>query len=340
MPVKGKKKDLSQVRYVSMADFYQNIDDYKTLDGKLEYATRYILNHDMGMDKDYAFEGVVNLARQKIAEVMNHSPAERANIRARMFLGNPAGYLKGEANKLAKELDEADINYEGDDALKENCKNIANMMNDDFNAQVFEVDKVSKSIALRSKVEASFGGKQQLADNLKTANSHKWYAIFSSSSKQWKELEEAYENYNNPNKEEYGDDHLLYNSAIHYLQHKVPNWQPNQPFPQNAFAKFNESETAKVNFSLSVFKTVQSQLGADEKFHELVDENKGIDVKYEDLPEKQNNVIDLDQLAFQQKLKEDVDIENDSIVQQMDESMDIGLANEKDEPYIKVPEAE
>ena len=171
MPKQAKKKNLNQVKYVSMADFYQNIDDYKTLDGKLDYATRYILTHDMSTTKDYAFEGVINLARQKIAEIMNHSPAERANIRARMFLGNPAGYIKGEADKLAKNIDEAEINFEGDEQLKENCKNISKAMNEDFNAIVFEVDKVSKSIALRSKVEANFGGKKGLEDNLATARS-------------------------------------------------------------------------------------------------------------------------------------------------------------------------
>ena len=39
---KAKKKKPNIIEYVSMADFYSNIDDYKTLDGKLDYATKYI----------------------------------------------------------------------------------------------------------------------------------------------------------------------------------------------------------------------------------------------------------------------------------------------------------
>ena len=71
-----------------------------------------------------------------------------------------------------------------------------------------------------------------------------------------------------------------------------------------------------------------------------MDANKDADIKYEDLPEKAENVIDLEQLAFQNKLKEDVDIENDPIVKQMDKDMNIGVVNEKDDPYIKLPEVE
>lgn len=340
MPKVEKKKNINGVQYDSMADFYRHIDEYKTLDGKLDYATKYILSHDMGVDKDYAFEGVVNLARQKIAEIINRSkrPADKNNPRAKMFLGNPAGYLKGEAQKLSKNIDEADVSFEGDKELKENCERIAKAMDDDFNAQVFEVDKISKSIGLRSKVEAGFGGKKELEANLKVANSRKWYAIFSSSSSEWKKLEEAYEDFNNPNREEFGDYSYLSNSAIRYLQHKVPNWEPSRPFPENAFNKFNASETAKVNFSLNIMKAVRSQLATDESFHNLVDEAKEEDIKYEDLPEKNQNVIDLDQVQFQSKLKEDANIENDSIEEnQVGVSLDIKHQKNKD-PYIRIPE--
>ena len=340
---KVEKKKPNKIEYVSMADFYKNIDDYKTLDGKLDYATKYILHHDMGVDKDYAFEGVVNLARQKIAEIINRSkkPADKVNPRAQMFLGNPAGYLKGEAQKLSKEIDEAEVTFESDKKLKENCDNIAKAMDDDFNAQVFEVDKLSKSIGLRSKVEAEFGDKKELEANLKVANSRKWYAIFSSSSSEWKKLEEAYEEFNNPNhKEEYGNYHYLNNSAIHYLQHKFPKWEPSKPLPENAFSKLNASETAKVKFSLGVMKAVQSQYATDDSFHKLVDEAKEIDIKYEDLPEKSANVIDFEQIDFQNKLKEDTNIENNLFEDnQIDVSLDIRKQNQKD-PYIMVPEEE
>ena len=335
-----KKKNLNQVKYVSMADFYQNIEDYKTLDGKLDFATRYILNHDMGATQDYAFSGVVNLARQKIAEIIKRNPKDATNMRARMFLGNPAGYIKGEADKLAKQIDESEVNFLDEEKLKENCENISKVMNEEFNAEVFEVDKLSRSIGVRSRVEAGFGGKKQLEDNLKAANSHKWYAIFSSSSRQWKGLEEAYESFNNPNNEDFGDYDKLNNASISYLQHKFPKWEPRLPLPENAFSKLNESETAKVNFALNVMKSLKEQYNVDDTFHNLVDANKDADIKYEDLPEKAENVIDLEQLAFQNKLKEDVDIENDPIVKQMDKDMNIGVVNEKDDPYIKLPEVE
>ena len=140
-------------------------------------------------------------------------------------------------------------------------------------------------------------------------------------------------------KDEYCNDHFLFNKSVAYLQHKFPKWNPSQKFPANAFAKLNTSETAKVNFALNVMNTVKSQLGVDEKFHEVLDQNKDFNVKYEDLPEE-HNVIDLDQVGFQDQIKEDLDLENDSIVKQMDESMEIGVVNEKDEMYIKIPDVD
>ena len=69
-----------------------------------------------------------------------------------------------------------------------------------------------------------------------------------------------------------------------------------------------------------------------------MDEAKEVDIKYEDLPEKGANVIDFEQIEFQNKLKEDTSIENDSLEDnQIDVSLDIRNQKQKD-PYIMVPE--
>ena len=70
------KKNLNQVKYVSVADMYKNLDEIKSIDDKLAYATRYILNHDMSTTKDYSLSGAVHLARAKIAEAVKKSGAK------------------------------------------------------------------------------------------------------------------------------------------------------------------------------------------------------------------------------------------------------------------------
>ena len=299
------KKNLNRVKYVSVADMFKNLDEIKSIDEKVAYATRYLLNHDMSTTKDYAFSGALHLARAKIAEAIKNNPKEKVGLAAQMFLGNPTEYIKGEANKLADKLDKVP----GQEQLKENCKYIASNMNNEFAIDEEEVDKVSKAIGVKARVEANLGGKKALEDTLKTAKSHKWYAIFSSSSKQWKALEAAYEDFKNPHAEKYCDFRNLAGAAIDYLQHKFPEWGKDVELPENAFDKLNASEKAKMSFTISVLKAANEQNRLDASFHSLVDTNKALNIKYEDLP-VQNDNVELDQDEFASQIENDIkDIE-------------------------------
>ncbi|MBE6141934.1 MAG: hypothetical protein E7175_03760 [Erysipelotrichaceae bacterium] len=299
------KKNLNQVKYVSVADMYNNLDEIKSIDGKLAYATRYILNHDMSTTKDYSLSGAVHLARAKIAEAIKNNPKEKPSLAAQMFLGNPTEYIKGEANKLADQLEKADFTIKDQEHLKENCKEIAKCMNDEFAIDVNGVDEISKAIGVKARVEASLGGRKALEDTLKTAKTHKWYAIFSSSSKEWKALEAAYEDFQNPHNEKYCDFRNLAGAALDYFQHKFPGWGKDVELPENAFDKLNTSEKAKVSFAISVLKAANEQNRLDAAFHNLVDTSKALNIKYEDLP-AQNKVIDLDQEEFANKIENDI----------------------------------
>lgn len=304
------KRTLNQVKYVSVADMFKNLDDIDSIDDKVTYATRYILNHDMSTTKDYAFSGAVHLARAKIAEAIKNNPKAKPSKAALMFLGNPTEYIKGEANKLANELDKEDALTANQERLKENCKEIAKNMNDEFAIDEAEVDKISKAIGVKARVEANLGGKKALEDTLATAKSRKWYAVFSSSSKQWKNLETAYNDFINPNgRENYCNFNNLAGAAIDYVQHKFPEWNKDNPLPENAFDKLNTSEKAKMSFAFSVLKAANEQNRLDASFHSLVDTSKALNIKHEELS-TQNNVIDLDQEEFVNQIENDIkDIE-------------------------------
>lgn len=337
---KLKQKDLNDIKYVSVGDLYSKLDQYSSVDEKLRYATRYLLHHD-NLYNDYSLAGATSLARIKIAEAMKRENSN--SVAAKLFLANPKEYLKGEANKLVNEIDEGDINYQGDEALKENCKNITKLMNDDFNKEVFDIDTLSKSRGLKARVEAVYGGKQGVNETFDSVKPKKWYQkLFGDSSKEWKALEQAYIDIDNPHIEEHGDFHYIYNSAIHYLQHKFPKWNPQQEFPVDQYNKLNATERRKVDFASSVFNAVKQHYQADENFHELVDANKGNDLKYSDIPVENNKVIDLDdnQIKFQNQLKEDVEKDFNIIDNYMDEvDKEKELENSEQIEDIAIPEA-
>ena len=334
---KLQKKDLNKIKYVSAADFYKGIDKYDSLDDKLRYATRYILSHDMSMAHDYSLSGIVSIARMKLAELASNNPQDKTNERIKALLADPEMVIKGEANKVIKEIDSSGMTTKDQEKLRENCKRIVESMNGEFNAEVAEVDKVSKSIGVRSRVETSFDGRKGLEDNLKATKSNWFRSLFSGHSKQWNELQEAYQDFHNPHNENFGDYNHLSNASIHYIQHKFPNWNPQQPLPENALSKLNKTEQAKYKFATSVFDAVQQQYKVDDKFHQLLETSKLKEYNFEELEKQEPNVIDLDQVNFQNKLKNDVELGEDLFDISIEDEKDLDLTKDNN---LEVPENE
>ena len=106
-------------------------------------------------------------------------------------------------------------------------------------------------------------------------------------------------------------DHLE-DHANAYLKHKFPKWNPGEEIPAQAYSKLNKTELAKVNFTVNVLNAIKDQKEVEKDFNSIVKESKEADIKFEDIPEKEENGVDLGQVAFQNQLKEDTDLEKDS----------------------------
>ena len=65
---KLKKADLKQIRYVSMTDYFQAVDQYESFEDKLAFTTRYLLQHGEKENPDYSFTQAVHLARMKLGD--------------------------------------------------------------------------------------------------------------------------------------------------------------------------------------------------------------------------------------------------------------------------------
>jgi hypothetical protein len=143
--------------------------------------------------------------------------------------------------------------------------------------------------------------------------------------------------FNNPHSENFGDYNHLSNASIHYIQHKFPNWNPQQPLPENALSKLNKTEQAKYKFATSVFDAVQQQYKVDDKFHQLLETSKLKEYNFEELEKQEPNVIDLDQVNFQNKLKNDVELGEDLFDISIEDEKDLDLTKDNN---LEVPENE
>ena len=353
---KLKKKDLDKVTYKSVQDFLTNFDSYDSLKDKLAYATRYILQHGAAKDRDFGFAQFVELARQKIAEASGKTKApngkeapkylvdkgvkdEKNDLAAEMFLSNPAEYIKNEANKVIDEIDEDEVNFKWQDKLKENCEKLLPDLDKDFNEKQFQLDEHASYLGVKARTEASVGGKKNLDELFNATKPSRFSRIFATYSAKWSALEEAYEVFNNPRFNGFGDMENLEDKTNAYLKHKFPKWNPGEEIPAKAYSKLNKTEMAKVNFSLNILNAIQGQKEVEKNFQPLVEATKAKDIQYSDIPEDTHEVIDLDQLGFQNQLLEDTSLESDLIGESLDESSELIddksiEAEELDEPLV------
>ena len=354
---KLKKQELDKVTYKSVQDFLTNIDKYDSINDKLAYATRYILQHGASKDRDFSFAHFVELARQKIAEASGKTKSpdgkeapkylvdksvknENNDLAAEMFLSNPAEYIKNEANKAIKEIDEDEVNFKWQDELKENCERILPNLDKDFNEKQFMFDEHSTYYGVKARVEAAVGGKKNLDELFNATKPSRFSRIFSTYSAKWSALEEAYEVFNNPNFNGFGDVEYLEDKTNAYLKHKFPKWNPGEEIPPEAYSKLNKTELAKVNFSVNILNAIQEQKEVEKNFKPLVEATKAKDIKYSDIPEDTHEVIDLDELSFQNQLLEDTSLESDLISDSLEESSELiddkSIEEEElDEPLIQ-----
>lgn len=345
---KVTKDTLDNISYSSFQDLLNNLKNYKSLSDKLAYLTRYILNHGGKEGRDLSLSQLVELGRQVIAEASGktaqkdkEAPAhlvdksvkdEKDDLAAEMFLSNPAEYIKGEGNKAIDEMEQEGIYTREQLDFKDNANKVIDQMDEKFNEKVFDLDKYSSYYGVKTKMEAGVGGRKALND-LYQATQPNWFSrVFSTYSAKWVALEDAYETFNNPNKVGFAKMDHLNVAATEYLKHKFPKWKPGEEIPAEAYSKLNKTELAKVNFTVNLLNATKEQAEVDKNLHSLVEANKERDIKYSDIPEKEEEEVSLDQsqIDFQNQLKEDVDLEKDSslINSSLDESKDLVNENE------------
>ena len=321
---KLKRKDLAKIQYTSVADYYANIDRLDSLEDKLAYTTRYILSRDPSAKYDYALAHFVQLARVKIAE--SAAKAKEGNLAAGLFLSNPAEYLKGEAKRIATEIEEDEVNLQGEEELKEKCEAFDKQMYDSFNADIAKFDKASPYFGVKARMEIAFGGKKGLEEVINATKPSLFSKIFTTYSAKFVALEDAYETFNNPAKNGFCDMDHLNDAAVDYLKYKFPKWEPGQDVPAKAYAKLNATETAKVNFSLGILNAIKEQRAVEEPFHSLTDSYKEMNIQYADtLNNKENEAPDMDQALFQQQIRDAIEAEEHSAEKELEDENDFRL---------------
>lgn len=304
---KLKKADLKQIRYVSMTDYFQAVDQYESFEDKLAFTTRYLLQHGEKENPDYSFTQAVHLARMKLGDEAAKlrkqfrngknpkiheagyevNPYAKNDLAAELFFADPSAYLAGEAKKVRNEIAQENIQLpeEKRDLAhytklhKELTENPEKLTND---VSEFE-DKHMTSTDVLARMEAKRGGRQRLEEAYNATKPGFFSKMFGTSSKAYTNLDEVYQAFQNPKHVLYGDLNSLGKAATQYLEHKIPGWKSGQPISQDVLDRLDKSSAARVRFSINILESCKEQRELESEFDDMVNACVNKNLEYEDI---------------------------------------------------------
>ena len=178
---------LRNLKYASMADFCNRIDQFKNIDDKLAYATEYLLNHKPGID--YALDEAIGVARMKLADaiaeykemknkavqegkIRESFPANKAkdlkelgnvenNEKLNCFMALPETYLKIMATKKINDMEKEEMILSYNIEKAKNYERIIKTI-DNYELYLDLEEKDRNYLHIGARLEAKFGGIDQL----------------------------------------------------------------------------------------------------------------------------------------------------------------------------------
>ena len=344
------QKQLNEIKYVSMKDFSDRIDQIADINDKLKFASHYLLMHGTVENPDVPIQDAINIARMKILHesstlydkmieddldpedyyedaVNPYAEDYEDDAELELFIGKPAEYLKGLALKKYNELDNIDILIPEERKLKEYYDKQAKMYS---NNSKLGNDGLNKNKFLRIYRETDsvddmtryYGSKEALDKAFAKTKQGFFSRMFSKPSNAYTNLEKSYEAYSNPNSVYYRNSELLEQAAGQYIKHKFPNWEPGDPFPSETdINKLNDTSKERMLFSISVFK-------ATEESHEK-EEHAMITVSTHQRTETTFDRVDGIREAHQQQFRNEL---NNSVDESRDDESEMDYS--KDEIII------
>ena len=310
------KEELQQVRYVSMADFARRFDQIQDFDDQMSFTTRYLLCHGMkGTENDYDFPEALHIARTKIADAsarmkeqffeqsdedLTERPYivnpwlkdERADLAAQAFMGNPMGYVQGEAKELAQEIEDGS-GFDHD--LKVNCERISRLPDQQMNRAVFALDATSTSFDVKMRMEAKLGGKMALESLCQAAKPGLFSRILGPSSSAANKLDAAYKAFQNPRNPAFGDMNVMEKASNDYLGYQIPGWKPGQKIPNGVMGSLNPAEKARTKFSIDMLESIEEQRAMEDDFRTMVEACNAKNLSYDDVIASKSIVRELSQ---------------------------------------------
>lgn len=331
------KEELAQVKYVSMADFFNQLDKYENFSDKLKFTSRYLLTHSSKQNPDYSIEEAIHLAKVKLVDEAEKqhtkylkenkqkdtaphivNPYSRDDKAAEMFMANPVDYLVGEANKTIKELNSENVGIPEEKALEDTYLKTLDSMALDTREKVKALDKNSRVMDMKARMEAKCGGREGLNKAYQKTKGSFISRLFGTSSAAAKNLDQVYNAFNNPNHVLYGNFDALSKATAQYVQHNFPDWEMFMELPtEEEMAHLSATEKDRMRFTKNIINSIKEQANMEDRFGPLVKACEEQNIEYQDIKQVESHkIIDLDD-----PLEEKID--DDSLIGESEKSVQV-----------------
>jgi len=258
---------------------------------------------------------------------VNPFASRKDDMDLELFMGHPVEYLRNYAFKKYNELSDENIDIPEEALLRENSMKFYNKV---FNVDAGILNPQARSnLHVKNRLEAMFGGKAALEKAYRDTKPGFFSKMFSTSSIAATNLDKVYTAFNNPNHVLYGDLKSLSKAANEYLMHKLPNWKPGKPYPdQNALDKLDQTEKSRTVLCVAILKSVDMEYKNQEVYETIV---KGC-ASDEELRNEIDHADAINQELFQKNLMKDLNdnLENNIIAPEIDNNNIIQKQASKD----------
>lgn len=340
---------LNEVKYVSISDYINQVDKIDSIADKMAFTTRYLLAYGAEGTKDVSFAQAIHVAKLKIVDasaklrieqILVPDEAVDPNLTAeedaanRKFMIEPVAYLQEQLHALAEQEAQKEQTEERQERL--NAYQMTNfMLANDFNGSLsneisqLEIEPTVRDVETR--LQAKFGGIKALDKAYEATKPGLLSKAFGTSSVAYRNLDEAYNAFKNPDHANYGNLNALDKAAREYLQHVFPWWKPRDGMiSKAALERLSGTQKARAAFSLNILKSTAEQRKSEPVYDSIVTAN--LQIRADAEAQAGDEVLDNSQ--FQQEVLKDV-IGNEQEIAQDEEAYHNNFVIGPDEEVVE-----
>ena len=305
---KMSKDELKNVRYVSMIDFSNKINQFEDVIDKRRFAVQYLLTFGLAGNTDYSLPEAIHFVRAKLSESVKDNNTDDLT---KAFLANPVGYLKTCAVKEANRYNSNQI--VDDNMIGEHYYNLAEDLNNQVANQVSTLDRYKNAFDVKTRMEIKLGGKNELDKLVKDTKPGFFSKLFNTSSAQAKALDNAYKEFVKPSSRNYGNLNTLEEAAVAYLTYKIPNWNNEKPLPKiEDLEGLDKTSKARALMSIKAIEASKEQRKIENSFVGMGNARNVNNIKIDELLASEENEANYkNDIKFENSLKEDVNENSD-----------------------------